>query len=203
MRRAGAARSRAAAIIANSSRAVNRNKGQPPSASKESTNARVEAPQARLQVPPSRPDEHAEQDHERADEPRRSMLGRHSRAVVIGLIVFALTAPTGFLYWGYARHFESSDDAFIAARQFPIAPKVSGYITAVPVTDNQHIASGDVIARIDERDYRIALEQAQAQVANAKANIQNIDAQTNVQQAQIASNQAQVEQAKAALVFAQ
>ena len=131
------------------------------------------------------------------------MLGRHSRAVVIGLIVFALTAPTGFLYWGYARHFESSDDAFIAARQFPIAPKVSGYITAVPVTDNQHIASCDVIARIDERDYRIALEQAQAQVANAKANIQNIDAQTSVQQAQIASNQAQVEQAKAALVFAQ
>jgi membrane fusion protein, multidrug efflux system len=154
-------------------------------------------------VPPSRADEHAEQDHERADEPRRSMLGRHSRAVVIGLIVFALTPPTGFLYWGYARHFESSDDAFIAARQFPIAPKVSGYITAVPVTDNQHIASGDVIARIDERDYRIALEQAQAQVANAKANVQNIDAQTNVQQAQIASNQAQVEQAKAALVFAQ
>ena len=156
-----------------------------------------------MEVPPSREDEHAEQDHERADEPRRSMLGRHFRAVVIGLIVFALTAPTGFLYWDYARHFESSDDAFIAARQFPIAPKVSGYITAVPVTDNQHVASGDVIARIDERDYRIALEQAQAQVANAEANIQNIDAQTNVQQAQITSNQAQVEQAKAALVFAQ
>jgi membrane fusion protein (multidrug efflux system) len=107
------------------------------------------------------------------------------------------------LYWDYARHFQASDDAFIAARQFPIAPKVSGYITAVPITDNQHVASGNVIARIDERDYRIGLEQAQAQVANAAANIQNIDAQTSVQQAQISSNQAQVEQAKAALVFAQ
>jgi multidrug resistance efflux pump len=54
---------------------------------------------------------------------------------------------------------------------------VSGYITAVPVTDNQHVVAGDVIARIDDRDYRIALEQAQAQVANAEASIQNIDAQ--------------------------
>ena len=62
-------------------------------------------------------------------------------------------------------HFESTDDAFIAARQFAIAPKVSGYVTAVPVTDNQHVDAGDVIARIDDRDYRVALEQAEAQVA--------------------------------------
>jgi membrane fusion protein, multidrug efflux system len=80
---------------------------------------------------------------------------------------------------------------------------VSGYITAVPVTDNQHVAAGDVIARIDERDYRVALDQAQAQVASAEASIQNIDAQINVQQAQISANQAQVDQAQAALVYAQ
>jgi multidrug resistance efflux pump len=46
-----------------------------------------------------------------------------------------------------------------------MAPKVSGYITAVPVTDNQHLAAGDVIARIDDRDYRVALDQAKAQLA--------------------------------------
>ena len=60
-----------------------------------------------------------------------------------------------------------------------------------------------MIARIDDRDYRIALDQAQAQVASAEANIQNIDAQINVQQAQITANQAQVDQAQASLVFAQ
>ena len=80
---------------------------------------------------------------------------------------------------------------------------MSGYITAVPVTDNEHVATGDVIARIDDRDYRIALEQAEAQVAAAQASIENIDAQLNVQQAQISANQAQVDQAQAALVFAQ
>jgi len=73
----------------------------------------------------------------------------------------------------------------------------------VPVTDNQHVDAGGVIARIDDRDYRIALDQAQAQVASAEANIQNIDAQINVQQAQINASQAQVDQAQAALVFAQ
>jgi membrane fusion protein, multidrug efflux system len=70
------------------------------------------------------------------------------------------------------------------------------------VTDNQHVVTGDVIARIDDRDYRTALDQAQAQVANAEASIKNIDAQMSVQQAQISANHAQVDQAQAALVFA-
>jgi membrane fusion protein (multidrug efflux system) len=114
-----------------------------------------------------------------------------------------VVATGGYLYWDDSRHFESTDDAFIAARNFAIAPKVSGYVVAVPVTDNQHVAAGDVIARIDDRDYRVALAQADAQVAAAQANIQNIDAQTAVQQAQVSQSQAQLEQTQAGLVFAQ
>ncbi|HEY4044680.1 MAG TPA: HlyD family secretion protein [Rhodopila sp.] len=108
----------------------------------------------------------------------------------------------GYFYWDNVRHFESTDDAFVAARQFAIAPQVSGNITGVPVTDNQHVAAGAVIAQIDDRNYRAALEQDQAQVASAAAGIRNIDAQIAVQQAQIEANQAQVAQAQAALVFA-
>jgi membrane fusion protein (multidrug efflux system) len=120
-----------------------------------------------------------------------------------GLILLVVLLPAGYLYWDYASHFESTDDAFIAARQFTIAPKVPGYLTAVPVTDNEHVAAGQVIARIDDRDYRNALAEAKAQVAAARANIENIDAQIVVQQAQIHANQAQLDQAQAALVFAQ
>ena len=119
------------------------------------------------------------------------------------MILLAVAVAGGYLYWDYAQHFESTDDAFIEARLFAVAPKVSGYITAVPVTDNQHVVAGDVIARIDDRDYRIALAQAQAQVAAATANIQNIDAQIAVQHAQVSASQAQVDQAQAALTFAQ
>ncbi len=143
------------------------------------------------------------QEKEPADKPRRGRLRRHPVLATLGLIVLIFAVAAGYLYWDYTGHFESTDDAFIAARQFSVAPKISGYITAVPVTDNQHVSAGDVIARIDDRDYRVSLAQAQAQVASAKAGIQNIDAQMNVQQAQINASQAQVSQAQAALVFAQ
>ena len=136
-------------------------------------------------------------------EHRAGFLRRRPVVSAIGAMLLASAIAGGYLYLDHARHFESTDDAFIAARQFSIASKVSGYITAVPVTDNQHVKAGDVIARIDDRDFRTALEQAQAQVAAAQANIENIDAQLDVQQAQISTNQAQVDQAQAALVFAQ
>ena len=155
------------------------------------------------ELPQVHADSSGEQNPEIGDEPRRSLLRRHPLAFVLGLFLLIVALAAGYLFWDYSRHFQSTDDAFVAARQFSIAPKVSGYITAVPVTDNQHVTAGDVVARIDDRDYRIALDQAEAQVAVAHANIQNIDAQISVQQAQISSSQAQVEQAQAGLVFAQ
>jgi membrane fusion protein, multidrug efflux system len=152
---------------------------------------------------PDREDRHVEiDDGQSRDEPRRGVLRRHPAALAGGLILLCLALSAGYLYWDYASHFESTDDAFIAARQFAIAPKVPGYITAVPVTDNQHVAAGEVIARIDQRDYRNALAVAKAQVAAARASIETIDAQIIVQQAQIRANQARVDQTQAALVFA-
>lgn len=134
---------------------------------------------------------------------RNSALRRRPIVSAIGAVLLASTLAGGYVYLDYTKHFESTDDAFIAARQSALAPKVSGYLTAVPVTDNEHVAAGDVIARIDDRDYRIALDQAEAQAAAAQASIENTDAQLDVQQAQISANQAQADQAQAALVFAE
>jgi membrane fusion protein (multidrug efflux system) len=170
------------------------------------TRSRVLSPQTRApskrRVEPLASGRQAHDAEHSNDEPRKGMLRRHPSAIVGGLILLFVALPAGYLYWDYASHFEATDDAFIAARQFPIAPKVPGYLTAVPVTDNEHVAAGQVIARIDDRDYRNALGEAQAQVAAARANIENIDAQVVVQQAQINASQAQVDQAQAALVFA-
>lgn len=132
--------------------------------------------------------------------------GKARRRVALKVVAAIATLPllaAGYVYWDHASHFQSTDDAFIDARHFTVAPKVPGYIVEVSVTDNQHVAEGDVIARIDDRDYRVALEQAEAQVAVAAANIQTIDAQIAIQQAQIDASQAQVEQAQAALTFAE
>ena len=152
---------------------------------------------------PASPAEVEEGQSRPTKQPRNGFLYRRPIVSAIGAVLLASVLGGGYLYLDYAERFQSTDDAFIAARQFSLAPKVSGYLTAVPVTDNEHVAAGDVIARIDDRDYRIALEQAEAQVAAAQASIENINAQLNVQQAQISANQAQVDQTQAALVFAQ
>jgi membrane fusion protein (multidrug efflux system) len=114
-----------------------------------------------------------------------------------GLIALLIAGAAAYVYWDHTSHFESTDDAFVAARQFAIAPKIAGYVTSVPVTDNQHVNKGDVIALIDQRDYLTALAQAQAQVAGAEAGIHNVDTQIATQDAQISAAQAQVNQAQA------
>jgi membrane fusion protein, multidrug efflux system len=136
------------------------------------------------------------------EKPRKGFFRRHPVLAPVGLVALLLAMVAGYLYWDQTSHFESTDDAFIAARQFAIAPQVAGYVTAVPVTDNEHVNKGGVVAQIDQRDYLAALAQAQAQVAGAEAGIRNIDAQIATQGAQITANQAQVGQAQANLELA-
>ncbi|ACL55356.1 HlyD family secretion protein [Methylobacterium nodulans] len=132
-----------------------------------------------------------------------SPIRRHPVWFALGAILLVATGAAGFWYWLVFVHpYESTDDAFVAARQFSVAPKVSGYVVAVPVTDNQHVEAGSVLFQIDRRDYAAALREAQAQVASAEAAIRNIDAQIEAQRGSIAEAEAQVEQADAALAFA-
>jgi membrane fusion protein (multidrug efflux system) len=142
-------------------------------------------------------DQQASKENKPDEKPRKSFLRRHPLMAGAGLIALLVAGVAGYVYWDHTSHFESTDDAFIAARQFAIAPKIAGYVVEVPVTDNQHVNKGDVIARIDQRDYLTALAQAQAQLAGAEAGIHNVDTQIATQHAQIASAQAQVAQMQA------
>ncbi|WP_428679459.1 HlyD family secretion protein [Reyranella sp.] len=135
--------------------------------------------------------------------PRGGFTGRRALLGGVGLLAMIAAVSVAGLYVDYGAHFATTDDAFIAARQFAVAPKVPGYLTSVPVTDNQHVGTGEVIAHIDERDYRVALAQAEAAVAAAQAGIANIDAQIQVQQAQITASETQVKLSEARLVYAQ
>jgi membrane fusion protein (multidrug efflux system) len=163
----------------------------------------LERPEQPTVEPRSAPPKPEMDEHGAAEQPRKGFFRRRPIATVVGSLFLALAAGAAYLYWDYSAHFQSTDDAFVAARQFSIAPQVAGYVTAVPVTDNEHVAAGQVIARIDDRTYRAALEQAEAQVAAAQASVHNVDAQMDVQQAQINANQAQVNQAQANLELAQ
>ena len=159
----------------------------------------IERPAPPPETEPERRAPPAAQEQERSQAPRKGWLRRHKVLASVGLVALLVIAVASYLYWDNGSHFESTDDAFIAARQFAIAPQVAGYVTAVPVTDNEHVNKGGVIAKIDQRNYLAALAQADAQVAGAEAGIRNIDAQISTQDAQIASAQAQVNQAQANL----
>lgn len=138
------------------------------------------------------------------DEPSlRDRLREHWLIATVAACLLIVAAIGGLLYWLSVRDYESTDDAFVAARSFSIAPKVGGYITDVRVTDNQHVNAGDLLAKVDDRDYRIAVDQAKAQVGVAEANITSVNAQIDSQQEQIKQAQAQVDQADAQLLFAQ
>jgi membrane fusion protein, multidrug efflux system len=159
------------------------------------------APEDRRRQPRQNSDAATQRSADRS--PDKGWLHRHPVVFVLASASLLLLTAAGYLDWDNSLHFETTDDAYIASRPFAIAPEVPGYITAVSVTDNEHVNAGDVIARIDDRTYRAALAQAEAQVAAAQANIENVDAQLTVQQAQIAADQAQLSQQQASLVFAQ
>ena len=85
--------------------------------------------------------------------------------------VLAGAAWYGFDYWTVGRYLVSTDDAYVRADSTTIAPKVSGYLHEVLVGDNQPVRAGQLLARIDQRDFNVALDQARADVAAAHAAI--------------------------------
>ena len=99
-----------------------------------------EGPAIEKQRPETPEEQHPDKSKAR-DKPRKSFLRRRPIASAVGAILAAALMGAGYIYFDYTEHFQSTDDAFIASRQIAIAPKVSGYVTQVPVTDNQHVAA--------------------------------------------------------------
>ncbi|WP_316168641.1 MULTISPECIES: HlyD family secretion protein [unclassified Bradyrhizobium] len=120
------------------------------------------------------------------------------------LVLGAVAASRyGYDYLTVGRYLESTDDAYVKADSTIISPKVSGYIAKVLVGDNEKVSAGQVLARIDDRDFKTALDQAHADVAAADASVHNLDAQLELQQQIIAQGSADVAAAEANLKFAQ
>src|SRR6266478_5939786 len=126
------------------------------------------------------------------------------RFLLAGTAVALLAGATwyGWDYWTVGRYLVSTDDAYVKADNTTIAPKVSGYLSEVLVGDNERVAAGQVLARIDDRDFKVALDQAKADVAAAEAAVASKRAQLEVQQAVIAAAKATIEVDTATQTFA-
>jgi membrane fusion protein, multidrug efflux system len=132
----------------------------------------------------------------------RASLKKVALALALAAIVVG-AAEYGYSYWTTGRFLVSTEDAYVDAHSSLIAPKVSGYIAAVPVTDNEPVKKGQVLARIDARDYETALEQARANVAAAEANVAILRGQIAQQRLVIEEGRRQVAADQATLAFAQ
>jgi membrane fusion protein (multidrug efflux system) len=117
-------------------------------------------------------------------------------------LLLAGAAWGGQYYWTVGRFLVSTDDAYVKADNTTIAPKVSGYLTEVLVGDNERVKAGQVLARIDDRDFKVALDQSKADVAAAEAAITSKNAQLDVQQTVIAAAKATIDVDTATRTFA-
>lgn len=103
----------------------------------------------------------------------------------ITFVIVAILAVLAGIYVAHEMHFQSTDDAYVETTTVNVAPRVSGQIEEVYVTDNQHVKEGELVAVIDDADYVIKLEQADSTYekikldqSNAKANL--TAAQSNI-----------------------
>lgn len=113
--------------------------------------------------------------------------------ILLVYLLFHLLSP---------RVVQSTDDAYVHADFTLVAPKVAGFVQDVLVEDNQPVKAGQLLARLDDRDFRTALAAAEADVLGAEANLANAEANLQRQQALIEQARAKVRAGQAELVFA-
>lgn len=115
-------------------------------------------------------------------------------AIVLAILLSGVTYAV--YYFTTGRYIQTTDNAYVEADIAVIAPKVAGYVRAVPVTDNQPVKAGDPLMIIDDRDYRAAVARAVAAVAQQRQGI-------GAARATASAGGAQVGEAQATLVAAQ
>lgn len=138
----------------------------------------------------------------KASQSRRRS-GRTLLMLGTGLLALVAAGYYGHDYWTVGRFDVSTDDAYVRADSTTIAPKVSGYLGTVLVADNETVLVGQVLARIDDRDFVVALQQARADVDAAAAAVAGKQAQLDAQQSVIATARATIGLDEADAAFAE
>ncbi len=97
---------------------------------------------------------------------------RFALPITAGVLLLGGLAYGAYL-WHYSQTHVSTDDAYIAAHMSPISTRISGTVVEVLVDDNQDLKAGDLMLRLDPKDYEVALAQARAAADAAKADLEN------------------------------
>ncbi|MDO2949032.1 HlyD family secretion protein [Aeromonas simiae] len=109
-------------------------------------------------------------------------MSKQKKIPLLAALIMALCALVFSLYWyGYGRYFEHTDNAYLQSEVTGISSRLSGYVREVRVTDNQRVQAGQIIALLDEREFRNNLAKAEAALQLEQASAGNLEA-TRTQQ---------------------
>jgi membrane fusion protein, multidrug efflux system len=144
----------------------------------------------------------------------KAYLREHPAVRIALIVVLVIIAVAAVFVWRYYSVRESTDDAQVDGHITPVSPRVSGTVTKLNFTDNQNVQEGSVLVQMDPRDYQVAVQRAQAELADALAGasaartnvpIANISSTSSIQTADAAYNASlrEVEAARARLREAQ
>ena len=111
--------------------------------------------------------------------------------IILGILIIG-GGWFGISKYRHSQHHEDTDDAQVNADISPVIPRVAGYITDIKVRDNQEVKKGDTLLVLDNRDYVIKVEQAEAALQIAQSNLSSAKATTTAAKANIATSQASV-----------
>ena len=131
--------------------------------------------------------------------PKRRRFKVFALAVLI-LVASISLAKLAYAWWTLGRFIESTDDAYVGGDVTVIASKVPGFIWKLEVVDNQLVRAGDLLLKLDDRDYLAAQAKADASVAIQQAALTNLDATRHLQEAIVAQAQATIAAADAEIV---
>jgi membrane fusion protein (multidrug efflux system) len=132
------------------------------------------------------------------DRLRRAL--RQSLLAGAALIAIGGAAWYATEWWTVGRFIESTDDAYVGGEVTVIAPKVAGFVESVAVGDNQAVHAGDLLIKLDDRDYRAQLARSEGAVAAGDARLANLEANRRLQEERIAEARAQIVAADAEVV---
>jgi membrane fusion protein (multidrug efflux system) len=130
-------------------------------------------------------------------QPGARLRRRRLTGAVLGLLAATGVAWYGDHWWTVGRWQQSTDDAYVGGDVTAIAPKVSGLIAAVMAADNEPVRAGDLLVKLDDRDYRAALAKATAAVRAQQASLANLEATRRLREAELAAAAAGVTAADA------
>ena len=125
--------------------------------------------------------------------------GPGKKPIILAVLAAALGfgGYEGYHWWTDGRFMVSTDDAYVQADITILSAKISGYVASVAVTNNQSVKAGDLIAKIDDGDYRLALQSAKGKLATQESAIARIGRQVEAGRASVAQAEAQVVSAQA------